>query len=394
MSVLVINSGSSSIKYQLVDPDSGESITNGLVERIGEQMGHYEHKYAGHTTDIEEPIPDHGAGLRKVIELFNTAGPKLETAGIKAVGHRVVQGGKYFSHAALVDDSVVARIRQLIPLGPLHNPAHLKGIEVALELFADIPNVCVFDTAFFQDLPNEAATYALDRQTAEKYEIRRYGAHGTSHKFVSGQVRELLGRDDLKQIVLHLGNGASASAVVGTHAVDTSMGLTPLEGLVMGGRTGDIDPAAVFHLQRVAGMSVDEVDTLFNKQSGLKGLAGDNDMRGVQAKAAAGDPHAIEALDVYIHRLLHYIGAYTAVMGGVDVITFTAGAGENDAKLRARVVKRLAPFGIKLDTEANEARSKEPRTISAPDSSVRIMVVPTNEELAIAREAMELVAQS
>ena len=326
-----------------------------------------------------------------MIELFNTVGPNLEEAHIKAVGHRVVQGGKYFSRAEIVTPEVEAKIRELIPLGPLHNPAHLKGIDVALQLF-DVPNVAVFDTAFFQDLPNESATYALDREIAEKYEIRRYGAHGTSHKYVSGKVSEILGRSDLKQIVLHLGNGASASAVIGKHAFDTSMGLTPLEGLMMGGRTGDIDPAAVFHLQRVAGMSVDEVDELFNKKSGLKGLAGDNDMRGVRAAADTGDPHAIEALEVYEHRLLRYIGAYTAEMGGVDVITFTAGVGENSPWLREDIAKRLAPFGVKIDPELNAVRSKDARIISTPDSSVILMVVPTNEELAIARESMEVIS--
>ncbi|MCI5826343.1 MAG: acetate kinase [Arcanobacterium sp.] len=391
MTVLVINSGSSSIKYQLVDPLSGESIASGLVERIGETTGHYEHSYAGKVTDIEEPVADHGAGLRKVIELFNTVGPSLADAHIKAIGHRVVQGGKYFNKATVIDDAVADRIRQLIPLGPLHNPAHLKGIEVARELFQGIPNVAVFDTAFFQDLPAEAATYALDRAVAEKYEIRRYGAHGTSHKFVSSRVSELLGRHDLKQIVLHLGNGASASAVVAGHAVDTSMGLTPLEGLVMGGRTGDIDPAAVFHLQRVAGMSVEEVDKLFNKLSGLKGLTGENDMRAVWAMADQGDVNAQEALDIYVHRIVHYVGAYTAEMGGLDVLTFTAGVGENDDRLRAKVLDRLAAFGVAYDAAINAERSKEPRTISTVDSSVRVMVVPTNEELAIAREAMELI---
>lgn len=390
MTVLVINSGSSSIKYQLVDPVKGESLASGIVERIGEPIGHYEHNYDGKTTELEEPVPDHDTGLRRVIELFNEVGPVLKEAGVKAVGHRVVQGGKYFNKAALADDAVVERIRQLIPLGPLHNPAHLKGIEVARELFS-VPNVCVFDTAFFQDLPAASALYALKRDVAEKYEIRRYGAHGTSHKFVSGEVRRLLGRDDLKQIVLHLGNGASASAVIGKHAVDTSMGLTPLAGLVMGGRTGDIDPAAVFHLQRVAGMSVDEIDTLFNKESGMKGLTNESDMRSVWKLILAGDQRAREAMDIYIHRLVHYIGAYTAEMGGVDVITFTAGVGENDARVRSEVARHLAPFGVKIDEEANIPHVKKPTTISAPDSTVRLLVVPTNEELAIAREAMELV---
>ncbi|MBM7825018.1 acetate kinase [Arcanobacterium pluranimalium] len=390
MTVLVINSGSSSIKYQLVDPQTGDSLASGLVERIGEEIGHIEHKYNGQEVNIDETIPDHGYGLRKVLDLFDSVGPKLADANIKAVGHRVVQGGKYFSKAAVIDDAVQAKIEELCPLAPLHNPAHLKGIEVARELL-DVPHVAVFDTAFFQQLPAEAAVYALDREVAEKYEIRRYGAHGTSHKYISEKVSAILDREDLKQIVLHLGNGASVSAVVNGHAVDTSMGLTPLEGLVMGTRTGDIDPAVVFHLQRVAGMSTDEVDTLFNKKSGLKGLTGDNDMRKVWERADSGDANAIEALDVYVHRLLHYIGAYTAVMGGLDVITFTAGAGENDDRLRAAVCKRLAAFGIKIDDALNSVRSKEPRTISTEDSSVRVMVVPTNEELAIAQQAMELV---
>lgn len=390
MTVLVINSGSSSIKYQLIDPDSGRTLAKGLVERIGETTSHLEHEVGEETFELDQPIEDHAVGLSLVIDMFNSHGPSLAEAGIRAVGHRVVQGGKYFDKAALITDEVEKIIEDLIPLGPLHNPAHLKGIRVAREMF-DVPNIAVFDTAFFQSLPNESATYALKRDVAEKYQIRRYGAHGTSHQFVSGEVSKMLGRDDLKQIVLHLGNGASASAVVNGKAVDTSMGLTPLEGLVMGTRTGDIDPAAVFHLSREAGMSTDEIDNLFNKQSGLKGLAGDNDMRQVRSLAEAGDPNAKEALEVYVHRLLHYIGAYTAVMGGVDVITFTAGAGENDVDLRADVCARLAPFGVKLDPEKNAVRSKKARVISAPDSSLTICVVPTNEELSIARQCMEII---
>lgn len=390
MTVLVINSGSSSIKYQLIDPDSGNTLAKGLVERIGETTSHLEHEVGEETFELDQPIEDHAVGLSLVIDMFNSHGPSLAEAGIRAVGHRVVQGGKYFDKATLITDEVEKIIEDLIPLGPLHNPAHLKGIRVAREMF-DVPNIAVFDTAFFQSLPNESATYALKRDVAEKYQIRRYGAHGTSHQFVSGEVSKMLERDDLKQIVLHLGNGASASAVVNGKAVDTSMGLTPLEGLVMGTRTGDIDPAAVFHLSREAGMSTDEIDNLFNKQSGLKGLAGDNDMRQVRSLAESGDPNAKEALEVYVHRLLHYVGAYTAVMGGVDVITFTAGAGENDVDLRADVCARLAPFGVKLDLEKNAVRSKEARVISAPDSSLTICVVPTNEELSIARQCMEII---
>lgn len=390
MSVLVINSGSSSIKYQLVNPETGEAIASGLVERIGEDEGHIEHSYRGTTTELHDPIPDHGVGLSTVLDLCEKVGPSLTDGSISAVGHRIVQGGKYFDGPAIITDEVQALIERLCPLAPLHNPAHLAGIVVARKLLPQVPHVAVFDTAFFQALPDEAATYALDRDVAEKYQIRRYGAHGTSHQYVSGEVTEMLG-GGLKQIVLHLGNGASASAVVDGKAVETTMGLTPLEGLVMGGRTGDIDPAVVFHLSRVAGMSIDEIDNLFNRQSGMKGLTGENDMRQVWKLAKEGDRNAKEALDVYVHRLLKYIGAYTAIMGGLDAITFTAGAGENDSLLRAAVAARLSNFGVALDEERNAVRSKEPRVISTPESAVKVLVVPTNEELAIAQQAMTLV---
>ena len=389
--VLVINSGSSSIKYQLVDPDSGASLASGLVERIGEETGAITHKHDGGRFELVEPVPDHGFGLAEVLRIFAEQGPDLDEANIVAVGHRVVQGGRYFSGPALVDDDVVARIEELVPLGPLHNPAHLKGIEVARRLLADVPHVTVFDTAFFQNLPEEAARYGLNREIADKYSIRRYGAHGTSHHFVSGEVSALLGRDDLKQIVLHLGNGASASAVVAGRAVETSMGLTPLEGLVMGGRTGDIDPAAVFHLARVAKMSIDEIDRLFNRESGMKGLAGDNDMREVWKRIDAGEREARDAMDIYLHRLVKYVGAYTAVMGGLDVLTFTAGIGENDSRVRAELCERLAHMGIRFDAGVNAVRAREPLTISTPESSVIVMVVPTNEELSIARQALTLI---
>ena len=389
--VLVINSGSSSIKYQLVDPDSGASLASGLVERIGEETGAITHKHDGEKFELVEPVPDHGFGLAEVLRIFAEQGPDLDEANIVAVGHRVVQGGHYFSGPALVDDDVVAKIEELVPLGPLHNPAHLKGIEVARRLLPDVPHVTVFDTAFFQNLPEEAARYGLNRQIADKYSIRRYGAHGTSHHFVSGEVSALLGRDDLKQIVLHLGNGASASAVVAGRAVETSMGLTPLEGLVMGGRTGDIDPAAVFHLARVAKMGIDEIDRLFNRESGMKGLAGDNDMREVWKRIDAGEQEARDAMDIYLHRLVKYVGAYTAVMGGLDVLTFTAGIGENDSRVRTELCGRLAHMGIRFDAGANAVRAREPLTISTPESSVTVMVVPTNEELSIARQALTLI---
>lgn len=393
--VLVLNSGSSSIKYQLVDPDVGHAMASGSVERIGEEMSHIHHRYSMREVDLNQPIADHAEALRLVLDLFNEVGPRLDDANIVAVGHRIVQGGRYFSGPALIDDRVRGLIGELAALAPLHNPPALKGIEVAQDLLPDIPQVAVFDTAFFQDLPAQSALYALDREIAEKYSIRRYGAHGTSHQYVSRRVSDILGGKDLKQIVLHLGNGASASAIVGAKAVDTSMGLTPLEGLVMGTRTGDIDPAVVFHLQRVAGMTVEEVDTLMNRRSGLKGLAGDNDMRAVREMSRSGDTgarqRAREALDVYINRLVKYIGAYTAEMGGVNVITFTAGIGENDIDLRAEVCKRLKPFGVDLDEEANNQRSSDPITITSRGSSVRVMVVPTNEELAIAKQALTLI---
>ena len=388
--VLVINSGSSSIKYQLIDPDSGESLASGIVERIGDTTGSITHKRAGEKTEITEPVPDHGFGLAEVLRLFEEKGPSLAEANIVAVGHRVVQGGRYFSGPALINDDVVATIEELVPLGPLHNPAHLKGIEVGRELLADVPHVAVFDTAFFQNLPEEAARYGLNRKVADTYSIRRYGAHGTSHHFVSGEISKRLGRDDLRQIVLHLGNGASVSAVVNDRAVETSMGLTPLEGLVMGGRTGDIDPAAVFHLSRVAGMSIDEIDHLFNRESGMKGLTGQQDMREVWRLVDAGDQNARDAIDVYVHRLLKYVGAYIAVMGGVDAITFTAGIGENDSRVRAELCRRLSYLGVRIDAEANAVRASEPVTISTPESSVVITVFPTNEELAIARQAVTL----
>ncbi|GAB2452596.1 acetate/propionate family kinase [Xylanimonas ulmi] len=390
--VLVLNSGSSSLKYQLVNPDTGEALAVGLVEKIGEPLGVLTHEVGEAETMRELPIPDHGEALRLVLGLFDEVGPSLDAAGVVAVGHRVVHGGTAYSHPTVVDDDVVAGIEALIPLAPLHNPANVTGIKVARELL-DVPHVAVFDTAFFASLPESAYTYAIDAAVAKEHQIRRYGFHGTSHEYVSQRVAQVLGRDDLKQIVLHLGNGASASAVASGVAVDTSMGLTPLEGLVMGTRSGDLDPAIVFHLRRVAGLDVDEIDNLLNKRSGLKGIAGRNDMREVRSAAEAGDPAALLALAVYRHRLVKYVGAYAAVLGGVDVLTFTAGVGENSAPLREEVVEALAFLGLAIDPAKNAVRSKEPRVIS-PDGheGPLVMVVPTNEELAIARLSVAAIA--
>lgn len=394
--VLVINSGSSSIKYQLVDPETGEAIAKGLVERIGDPVGKIKHTHGDDVTIEEIPIADHEVGMREVLRLFDDKGPKLAEVGIVAVGHRIVQGGKYFDGPAVINDEVRNLIEELCPMAPLHNPAHLKGIDVARELMPEIPHVAVFDTAFFQALPEKAYTYALNAEVAEKYAVRRYGAHGTSHQFVSREVAKYLGRDDLKQIVMHLGNGASVSAVLNGKPIDTSMGLTPLEGLMMGTRTGDIDPAVVFHLARQGGMTIDEIDTLFNKQSGMKGLTGESDMRSVWEMIFNDDDKEAQhkarvAMDVYINRLLKYVGSYTAELGGLDVITFTAGIGENDWDVRKELAQALEPFGVKIDLAANDGRIGEPRVISTPDSTVTLLVYPTNEEFAIARLAREVI---
>lgn len=391
--VLVVNSGSSSVKYQLVDPVGGDAIASGLVERIGEAQGAVKHVAHGETTRRELPVPDHAEALRVVLGLFDEIGPDLASAHVVAVGHRVVQGGARFDGPVLVDDAVEHTIEELSPLAPLHNPPNLTGIRVAKALLPDVPHVAVFDTAFFRTLPDAAATYAIDSAVAEQHQVRRYGAHGTSHQYVSRKVAEVLGRplDELNQIVLHLGNGASASAVRGGVAVETSMGLTPLEGLVMGTRSGDIDPAVVFHLHRNAGMSVDEIDTLLNRRSGLKGLSGENDFRALHELVEAGDPRARLALDVYLHRLRKYVGAYHAVLGRLDVLTFTAGVGENDDIVRARLVEGLDAFGIAVDPERNAGRKSEVTVVSPEGAKVTVLVVPTNEELAIARQALDVI---
>jgi len=394
--VLVINSGSSSMKYQLVDPAQGVAAATGLIERIGGD-GTATHKAGGETLTFSGPIPDHGSALTVMRQLFSDAGQPLTETALVAVGHRVVHGGAVFGDPIVVTAAVLQQIRDLSLLAPLHNPANATGIERAMTAFPGIPQVAVFDTAFFRYLPEVAATYAIDREVAKEHQIRRYGFHGTSHQFVSGQVPGLLGRDpaQLKQIVLHLGNGASASAVRDGRAVDTSMGFTPLEGLVMGTRSGDVDPGVVFHLLRNGGMDSDQVDTLLNRRSGILGLSGVNDFRDLHKLIASGPSAAATdaslALDVYCHRVRKYVGAYHAVLGGADVIVFTAGVGENDAVVRARILHDLEKLGIAVDPERNVVRSSEPRVISPDGSPVTVMVVPTNEELAIARATVALV---
>lgn len=390
--VLVLNAGSSSLKYQLVDPDDEARLAVGLVDRIGEPRSSLEHEAGGITTRRDARLATHEAALAAVVGLFDEVGPRLADAGIAAVGHRVVMGGREFAGPVIVDDHVVDTIERLAPLAPLHNPPNLAGIRVALDLLPDVPHVAVFDTAFFHDLPAAAATYALDRAVADQHGIRRYGFHGTSHQYVSVAAARFLGRDvrDLRQVVLHLGNGASASAVAGGRPLDTSMGLTPLEGLVMGTRSGDLDPAIVLHLARTAGMDLAEIDALLNTRSGMRGLTGHNDLREVHRLIDEGDADARLGLDVYVHRLRKYVGAYVAVLGGIDVLAFTAGVGENDPGVRAEVCDGLGVLGIEVDPARNAVRGHEARRISPDGAAVEVLVVPTDEELAIAHQAVSL----
>ncbi|MGW2327437.1 acetate kinase [Streptomyces sp. NPDC001700] len=375
--VLVLNSGSSSVKYQLLDMADGARLSSGLVERIG-----------------NGPVADHTAALKQVAEELAGQGLGLDSPELAAIGHRVVHGGTRFTEPTLITDEVVEEIEKLVPLAPLHNPANVTGIKVARSLRPDLPQVAVFDTAFHSTMPESAARYAIDTETADRYGVRRYGFHGTSHAFVSRATAKLLGKDvaELNTIVLHLGNGASASAVRGGVCVDTSMGLTPLEGLVMGTRSGDLDPAAIFHLSRVGEMSTDEIDTLLNKRSGLIGLCGDNDMREIGRRMGEGDPAAQLAFDIYIHRLRKYVGAYTAVLGRVDAIAFTAGVGENSAAVREAALRDLPAFGIEVDAVRNAVRGAAARLISAETSRVAVAVVPTDEELEIASQTYDLVS--
>ncbi|MFJ6128565.1 acetate kinase [Streptomyces griseoviridis] len=396
--VLVLNSGSSSLKYQLLDMRDRARLATGLVERIGERTSRLRHtpRSGGTVRERTEPIADHAAALKTVAEELAADGLGLDSPELAAIGHRVVHGGKLFTEPTVVDDAVLAEIERLIPVAPLHNPANLTGIRTARALRPDLPQVAVFDTAFHTTMPESAARYAIDVRTADEHRIRRYGFHGTSHAYVSRATARLLGKapEDVNVIVLHLGNGASASAVRGGRCVDTSMGLTPLEGLVMGTRSGDIDPAVIFHLARVGKMSIDEIDTLLNKRSGLVGLCGDNDMREIRRRVDEGDEAATLAFEIYIHRLKKYIGAYYAVLGTVDAIAFAAGVGENAAPVRAAAVAGLETLGLAVDDALNTVRGDAPRLISPADARVKVAVVPTDEELEIATQTYALVENS
>ncbi|MFC3501125.1 acetate/propionate family kinase [Micromonospora krabiensis] len=367
--VLVLNCGSSSVKYRLYDGD--EVRDKGTVERIGEPGG---------------GPADHETAVRQILGT-------LDLSGLSAVGHRVVHGGKRFGEPVLIDDEVLDAIHDLVPLAPLHNPPNLAGIEVAREALPGVPQVAVFDTAFHRTLPEAAATYAIERDTAERYGVRRYGFHGTSHAYVSRRTADLLDRpyDELNTITLHLGNGASACAVAGGRSVATSMGMSPLEGLVMGTRSGDLDPTVIFHLRREGGLSVDDIDNLLNHRSGLLGLAGVNDMREVLARRAAGDPAAALAFDVYCRRLTGYVGAYYALLGRVDAVTFTAGVGEHAAPVRAAALAGLDRLGIAVDPARNEGQGD--RVISPEGAEVTVCVIATDEEREIARAARRVAAE-
>ena len=382
-SVLVLNSGSSSVKYAVLEPDSGALVAEGIVERIGE--------------DVEQGgVADHAAAMQVVFDSLADDGHDLDSLGLAAVGHRVVHGGPDLYQPTVVDDALIARLRELAPLAPLHNPPAILGIEVARRALPDLPHIAVFDTAFFHDLPPAAATYAIDRDIAEQWHVRRYGFHGTSHHYVSEQAAAFLGvgTDTLSQIVLHLGNGASASAIVGGRPVETSMGLTPMEGLVMGTRSGDVDPGLIFYLWRTAGMSVEDIEAMLNRRSGVRGLGGEVDFRVLHERIDSGDGEdsaaARLAYDAYVHRLRKYIGAYLAILGTVDVITFTAGVGENDAAVRRDALTGLTAFGIELDEHLNDSPSRAARRISPEGAPTTVLVIPTNEELAIARACAQV----
>jgi acetate kinase len=361
MKILVLNSGSSSVKYRLFD--GTETLARGLIERIGESGG---------------DASDHEAALQQVMT-------SIDLTGLAAVGHRVVHGGSEFGKATVIDDDLFAVIEKLVPLAPLHNPAALSGIAVARKLLPDIPQVAVFDTAFHQTIAPDGVAYAIDASLAERWQIRRYGFHGTSHAYVARQTAELLGlpADEAKVITLHLGNGASACAVSGGRSVATSMGMSPQSGLVMGTRSGDVDPTVIFHLHRVAGLPLDEIERSLTRYAGLQGLAGENDMRAVQDRRAASDPAATLAFDVYCRRIKEYVGMYLAVLGGADAITFTAGVGENSAQVRAASLAGLSALGITIDAARNEQGA---RIISPDGAEVAVCVIPTDEELEIAQQ--------
>lgn len=397
MKILVINCGSSSLKYQLIDMDNESVLAKGLCERIGIEGSKLTHQPAGKDKFvIENPMPTHKTAIEMVMEALQDPehGVIKDTSEISAIGHRVLHGGTIYSDSIVVNEDVKRVIRECFDLGPLHNPANLMGIEACEAAMPGTPNVAVFDTAFGMSMPEKAYTYAIPHEYYEKYGIRRYGFHGTSHKFVSAEAIKFGGLDPetAKVIVCHLGNGASVSASIGGKCVDTSMGLTPLEGLIMGTRSGDVDPAVLQFIMNKEGMDINEMLNILNKKSGVYGMTNgiSSDFRDIEKAKAEGNHLAEVALDAFIYRVVKYIGAYAAAMNGVDAIAFTAGVGENDKAGRKNICSSLAYMGVEIDDEANNVRGEE-RVISSANSKVKVMLIPTNEELAIARETLALV---
>jgi acetate kinase len=401
MQVLVINSGSSSIKVRLFDMEREALLVSGRVERIGETDACCVFSTCAASSGKQEyeeilPIADHAAGLRRLFAFLKECGPLDSTKSLHAIGHRVVHGGETFPAPTIIDEAVIHVIREMIPLAPLHNAANLAGIEVARRLHPQVPQVAVFDTAFFRTLPAHAYRYALPDDLYRQHHVRRYGFHGTSHQYVARQAARHLHRplEDLRFITLHLGNGASAAAIRGGICIDTSMGMTPLEGLIMGTRCGDLDPSVLVYLARELGMDPDAIEELLNNNSGMKGLCGAGDMREVRRLTNRGDDLARLAVDMYCYRICKYIGAYYAILGGLDALVFTAGIGENDPAVREAVCAGLQVLGIELDQQANRAGAEGPFTVSRENSRTAVLVVPTNEELEIARQSVALIRES
>ncbi|MEH2932064.1 acetate kinase [Candidatus Ventrimonas sp. KK005] len=396
MKILVVNCGSSSLKYQLIDMDNESVIAKGLCERIGIEGSKLTHQPAGKDNFVvENPMPDHKVAIQMVMDALQNPnhGVISSVDEISAIGHRVLHGGTTYSESIVVDEDVKRVIRECFDLGPLHNPANLMGIEACEAAMPGKANVAVWDTGFGMAMPEKAYLYAIPHEYYEKYGVRRYGFHGTSHMFVSGEAIKFGGLDPktAKVIVCHLGNGASISASIGGKCVDTSMGLTPLEGLIMGTRSGDLDPAVVQYICNKENRDVNDVLNILNKKSGVLGMSGgvSSDFRDIEAARKEGNHLAEVALEAFVYRVAKYIGAYTAAMNGVDAIAFTAGVGENDKKTRKEICNYLGYLGVKIDDEANDVRGKN-RVISAADSKVKVMLLPTNEELAIARETKRL----
>lgn len=403
MKILVLNAGSSSLKFQLFDLPNLTVCAAGLIEQIGAaqsaaKLSFVDSSCTDNETELKrsDPVADHRQAMVVMVEMLRESGTLTDTGELAGVGHRVVHGGEGFHQPVCIDETVIAAIEQLTPLAPLHNPANLTGIRVAMEYVSQVPQVAVFDTAFHQSIPEHAYLYALPYRLYEEQKVRRYGFHGTSHSYVARQAARYLERpiEELNIITLHLGNGASAAAIKGGECIDTSMGLTPLEGLVMGTRSGDLDPAILFYLHRVSGLDMDALDTLLNKESGLKGICGENDMRTISAAAEQGDRQARLALAMFCYRLKKYIGAYMAALGGVDCIVFTGGIGENSAAVRQMSCQGMERLGLCLDEEKNSVRQKEILEIQAADSRVSLLVIPTDEEYEIARQTLRVISKA